>query len=704
MASSIFVVLRKRVHASLNCVVRDMPVVPVGRLNRRWRVLQVAGALKEFNFCRFAILVALLGSPHLEAQTSTTISANVAFTKVNQNPWTSGDSFENSWVYDDLRADLQLDIPPINASASGILADFLGLPEIGFAKFGGTLDGSAGLDLGYAVNGGRMNISYPGRGFVDFATSSADTVISGFMVPTQTSFTPGLLRLFLPGPGELVSFGSGYDAANSIPGSVPGAAFDQFFQPTFQTYFPNAAAWATFDYDLQAGVFAEAGLVRIDSDTCIGCARRSIGVHSAESIELVNVNTNGVEVIGAGRVDLFGQDFALGGGTLTVDYPDVSVAGTLQSDGSTVAGNGAKPILSFNADLEKLIPFVGAFLNQAVGPFNVTLLNVAGGPILSLYQDFQLNVLPTVTLKFDTVVERVKDGVSTFVNEITTALGELVNWRPLLGSSDEIKVQTIFSPKGNITNETGFSIGYEVDIDALSVGTPFGSLGPIDVATLTENAAIRLPALYRETFPIDLPNIVLDPVTFKVLSRNQLTAAEAPYLLSAFSQRPSGLFQLTFTETLTGASFEKLVEGSTTLIGSPVGDGLQEIFIAANNVLLDFGGSLVDLGRNFCVVCIDGSGAFALTSPSFFDDGERLYLPDLSEFRRDNVDLAGDPNLNRTTYREINVAETTIGEIERFGEEPVDVSLPGTLALLGLGIFGLGFARRRQRCRYDLVV
>jgi hypothetical protein len=638
---------------------------------------------------------------------ATVVSANVAFTKVNQNPWSAGDAFENSWSYDKIQADLRVNVPAVGASASGILSDLLGLPDIAFANIGGTFDGHAGLSLGYAVSGGRMNITYPGRGTVDFATiGDTNNVAAGFSVNTQTSFTPGLDRVFVPfGSTQALAANAGGGYVPKV--SIPDYPIDFFHQPTFQTYFPNAAAWATFSYDIDAGVFAEAGIARAFGE-CIGCVRRTVDLGSAETVELVNVNKNGVEVIGAGRVDLFGQDISLGLGSIRVDYPDVAVKGVLQADGRTVAGDDAKPVLSFNAAIEKLIPFVGAFLRQEIGPFDLTLLSIDGGPIFSLYQDFKLSVMPEVALKFSTTVEWFKDGVSFFVNEIKAGLGETIDWRPLVGSSNDVKVQTVFTPKATITNETGFALGYNVDIDALKVVTDFGKLGPINIATLTENAAIRLPAFYTNTFDIGLPEINLNAETFNVVSPVLAFNSSPAFLQDGVSfvlssaedlddgaEDDNGHYRLSLMD-VTGRSYDLDVTGRTELIASTLGDGSQEVFIADEDVMLDVPGiGMVNLGRGFCVACEDASRAFAEVSPSFLDAGELLYISDLTEFRSDIVDFESDPDLNRSTYRTVYEDSQVIGPIVEVDDiVPAGVPEPGVLGLLAVGFAGLAMSRR----------
>jgi hypothetical protein len=148
-----------------------------------------------------------------------------------------------------------------------------------------------------------------------------------------------------------------------------------------------------------------------------------------------------------------------------------------------------------------------------------------------------------VKLLFSSAVEWVKNGVSRLVNEIDAMLGEVIDWRPLIGARDNITIQTIFMPEGTLTNQTGFASGYNVDIDALHVDTGFGDLGLIDVATLNENAAIRLPAFFNKSFDINLPQIALNPVTLNVVRPVLATLDDVSFFLSNAQELENGQYR-----------------------------------------------------------------------------------------------------------------------------------------------------------------
>jgi hypothetical protein len=139
--------------------------------------------------------------------------------------------------------------------------------------------------------------------------------------------------------------------------------------------------------------------------------------------------------------------------------------------------------------------------------------------------------------------------------------------------------------------------------------------------------------------------------------------------------------------------------GRIELITSVLGnDRNQQVFIADENVTLLSLYGLIDLGSGFCIAWENGAFAFASVSPSFFDAGEQLFVSNRTDFRRDEVDFKGDPNLNRSTFYDVISANSTIGPIV-----PVDdiitqpVPSPRVMWLLAIGIAEIAALRRRKR-------
>ena len=54
--------------------------------------------------------------------------------------------------------------------------------------------------------------------------------------------------------------------------------------------------------------------------------------------------------------------------------------------------------MTLTGNLERLIPFVGTILQNQIGPLGYDLLNLAGGPQLTLYQEMTFTPDPKVRL------------------------------------------------------------------------------------------------------------------------------------------------------------------------------------------------------------------------------------------------------------------------------------------------------------------
>jgi hypothetical protein len=656
------------------------------------------------------------------------VQQNVAFSVVNQNPWTAGPSFFESWVNRDLSASLAVPVPNVNLSPTGEVLKLIGLPEIGFARIGGSLVGSAALELGYVVDGGRMNLQYPGVGRIDFATQPNTNYISALgATRTNTSWQTGFNRELIAAVPDLVRIGGiGYDPARSIPGQGLG----RMQAPGFQTYFPQAAAWATFEWSASASLVTQAGLLRTrnpfdpDEIICFGCVQKSVNLGTWDgAAKLIDVNKKGVEVIGLGRQPLFGSDINLGAGSVRVDYPDVSVKGTLKG-ASQLTGTDAKPIISFNGNLEQLVPLLGPFLRQGVPftPLEVKLLGVSGGPTLSLYQDFEVNLKPELKLTFGTPVAwRKPDGSRAITNEIRVAVGESFDWSPIIGGAGgRIEAKPTYVLGGKVTNRTGLALGYDVKVDALEVDLGFETLGPLEVARLRNDAAIRLAPFYAPE-PFALTPTTVDTARFSLnalspIFRDGVQVGDVPVSLQDYSilglgdggtrvrlnlvaERPR---QFGFS----GKAVE--VTGQIRQLLSPFYDNvLQTVLELPQDLrITDWAGYDVALGNLICLYCPDGSSQFGDPSPSFVDGIDQVYINTLAEgeFRADDPSRPDAPLLNgRTTDLATlrgpawEVGATVAASDFGFGPTPAVPEPANAVMLLG-GLVALGaWLRRRAR-------
>lgn len=689
---------------------------------------------------RSAIAVALisaLGGAALPAM-AYTVEQNVGFTVVNQNPWTSGDAFHQSWSYDKLRASLTVPVSPVNLNPMDALAELLGvpLPSIGFARLQAQLSGTAGLDLGYYVDGGRMNLQYPAVGRFEFATRPGTNVVSTVgSTRVRSSFQPGFARDLVTATPNMIQLGGlGYDERLSIPSS----GFGSFREAGFRTYFPTAAAWADFDYRVSAGVTAQAGLMRIRkpfSDTvyCVGCIERSVSLAEEDRITLVHANPQGVSVIGAGRLPLFDQKIALGAGSVTVSYPDVSVRGRLEGP-TLLAGSAAKPILQFDGDLEQMIPVVGAFLHQKVPftPFSAKLLGISGGPILSLYQDFEVRLAPQMEMQFSAPVRWNRaDGSRVVTRSIPLLPGESFDWTPIVGSgltSGRYTVQPRYMLGGEVTNRTGFAVGFQAEVEALEVDLGIAKLGPVHIASFRDDASIKLDPFYAPD-PFALKTTTVTGASFELLARSPvlrdgLEVGNAELRLHSYAAvgQPGADGRQTFDLVFAaGAEMLYTRAGGHVLrrsLGAPSPVGGAEPFGTSDlyEVMLDLGTDLALDGQDgltyfagsvLCLLCYDfGTGMLDAASPSFVDGSDRVFFNTLraGEFRLDEPSDPDPWRLNAEATDPSTIAPTRFdvgsarpAEDFGFGPPPILVPEPASGLLLLAGAAAVGLVVRRRR-------
>ncbi|MDN3920607.1 hypothetical protein [Roseateles violae] len=657
----------------------------------------------------FAMLSLLLaGAPQGVALT---LNHNVSFTAVNRNPWTDGPMFREQWVNKDLQQAFTVSVPTVGLSPTALMSDFLGIPNIGFVRAGGVASGNIGLDLGLYVDGGRLNITYPGTGRIDIATRGATGVSTLGYTRTNTSFTPGLYREFKPNLGMVMALlgGPGYDSLNSIPGYET----EHFQNPVFKTSFPTAAAWADLHWNLNAGVRVEAGALRLrnpitGSIECVLCTSRQFTANNADSVRLIDINPAGVQVIGLGRQQISGSDIALGYGSVSVSYPNLAVGGGLQAGSTTLFGTQAREIMAFNGNLEQLVPFVGAFLHQGVGPFDLKLLGVEGGPKLSLYQDFTVKVAPKLELNFSRPVEWLSPGGAQITNQIVAPLGQALDWRPIPGAFDnKLVVQPRYLLDGEVRNTTGLALGYELYIDALEADTGLGKVGPVPAGHLQADDALRLPPLYDHAFSLGLGAIKARNINLDVVSPVWAEVGDigqTPVTLVGGRQLSGddlgGLFSLTFR--IGSHDYTRQVGGSYVRIATAGGRDEDQLLLRLNQALfIEREAGDVRIGDLLCLYCEDNAARLAGSDPFFTDQGEDLYFNPLFSFRSDDIDagaaqLQGSATALAQLRPPVAVLGAAVAEGD-FGFGPItDVPEPASW-VLGLAGGLLVCGRRLQR-------
>jgi hypothetical protein len=633
---------------------------------------------------------------HLAASTPASalvINQNVNFAAVNRNPWTGGPAFESEWhLSQPSVGPVKVDLPKLNGNPLNILADFLGidLPFEANVGVGGTVQGSVGFDFGYYVSGGKLNVNYPALSTLNIQTvdPSGNRVIAGQSFSIGSSFTPGLNTVSPPlSPQYVAAAGAGYQVITENL-SLGTTMKDPFLKTTF----PYASAWADFGYDIRGGAYVEATAKVLGQ--CIVCARKEVKFGDGRSVTLIEIDPGGkgqppsAYFLG-NKVDPF-QPIQVGPAKITFSYPDVAVQGSLQGDRS-VFGADSKPIITVQGGAEKLIPFIGPFLQNGVGPFGYQLLSTDGGPSLGLYQEFRFTPKPEMQLTFSQpILQRGADGKYHATNVVQFALGQSLDLiAPLTLGSSDLRVQPTYFLNNTVHNETGLRLDVLMNLEMLRLNSPFGSLGPAFSDQF--NFELARMKLFDADFSLSLGAITGRP--FELDIGFPIQGLEDFYQFAGVipdSEYPEGEgFRVLYIDIATGEQFSVFAEGEVLVLDG-FGDTMQKLFIADDDVI---GGDGLNLGRAFCMSCFDLSLFLFEEESSFIDvDGMPLLLTDLTEFDSGEIDIAGHPILDTNNFRDDHQpVATEIGPTVFF-----DVPEPGTLVSFAAGLIAIGCTRRRR--------
>lgn len=179
---------------------------------------------------------------------------------------------------------------------------------------------------------------------------------------------------------------------------------------------------------------------------------------------------------------------ALGGAvevaTINVTPPVIKGAAVL--DGGVLKVRGEDEVLAIKADLDTLLPVAppggGSF---DVGPFSLSLeaYDAKAGPVMSMYQDFELTSELMVDFTFD---KAVNFGGTRYESEFTSVWNDL----PDLEIFEDTEFTPTFWIDAQLKNKTGLSFALELGLEFLkgSLNIGFGDLsfGPLVTLPLVD--------------------------------------------------------------------------------------------------------------------------------------------------------------------------------------------------------------------------
>jgi hypothetical protein len=577
--------------------------------------------------CRLIVLGTLAAAPLAQAYDA---SSNVAFSAVHLSPWASGQAIDLSNSVNLVRG-FNVNLPAINPDPVKALADFLGvpLPFDASVTIGAHADGSVGFDFGYAVTAGRLNITYPAIGTLSVPTIGTSNILTDPKFTLTSSFQPGLQQPFVPSKILDTIAGGGYAV---MP--FEGLSTTTFKDPKFTTSFPSFAAWADGFYDVNAGASINANLKFFGQ--CVVCVGKTLTMGDSRDFPIVEMNGAGLSVLGGPDIVPFSGTIPIVPGELsaTINIPNLAVASAPLAPGSrTLTGSGEQSVIRLDVDFEKLVPFIGGLLSNSIGPFGYDLLQVVGGPDLSVYQNFSFTPDPQVLLFFSqTMLVQGSDGVYRPSNNAFFDLGNPVNIEVPIGTKGDVTFQPTYFLTNQFSNETGLSLSAFLNVSALAITTSFGDLGPINLAALTSDG-LHIP-LYDNTFSESLGSITPNPFTIDVgdqLLKHELTSG---FDLVDVEAQADGRFDIRFKDRL-GGFVDLLTDGHVSSSPQFCPPNVElcphalQVLITDSDLFLNG----VDIGNAFCIFCSETNGPLATQSPSVTDAlGDVLYLTDLSEF------------------------------------------------------------------------
>lgn len=457
-----------------------------------------------------------LAAPSARAA-SQTIEAEhrFAFVAPGIDPWRGGRAIAEERDYSIGPPRFDFTLPRTGINPLPALARALDLPfdppEIGFAEMGGNIRGEAALRFGYRFTTGELNIVYPGSARLRVSSRAPNgRFAAGQEVVVDTTFTPGLP---VPVRADRALCPAVTDRAACLIGAHALSLLATLGEPRFNSRFPDARAYARFDYDLAAGFTVSAGIAR-GAGLCFQCYSRTFSISDARTVPLVEVSPHAATIAGIGEVRLADREVPVPGvGRIVFNYPDLRVAG-MRRGVLDLEGEDTREILRFEGAVERLVPVLGGFLRNSLGPVGYSLLETNAGPSLSLRQSFHIAVTPRVTLHFSRPVEI--PGRRGLQESVTASMGRPIRFRPTMDSTGLIQITPTYHLDMTVTNRTGLTLGYRIDFGGLRLTMGPAEAGPLRLGVAQDGDVIRSPAFCCDPFRVEAPPITAHPISIEI--------------------------------------------------------------------------------------------------------------------------------------------------------------------------------------------